>query len=173
MLKTAKLGVYSFDVNTGEVIWNDRQYEIYGIDPSEFDLTLESYNEFVHPEDLEYLFDQQAEVYKNKSVYDINFRIIRPNKEVRYINASATPVNINGELDRIIGVNEDITERKLAEIKLKRALNENIELKQLIEAENIYLKEELTKALRLQELQIGNVYKKPIEGLINYHVLND
>jgi len=35
-----------------------------------------------------------------------------------------------------------------------------------------YLKEELTKALRLQGLQIGNVYKKPMEGLINYHVLN-
>lgn len=35
-----------------------------------------------------------------------------------------------------------------------------------------YLKEELTEALRLQELQIGNVYKKPMEGLINYHVLN-
>ena len=35
-----------------------------------------------------------------------------------------------------------------------------------------YLKEELTKALRLHGLQIGNVYKKPMEGLINYHVLN-
>lgn len=35
-----------------------------------------------------------------------------------------------------------------------------------------YLKEELTEALRLQGLQIGNVYKKPMEGLINYHVLN-
>jgi len=34
------------------------------------------------------------------------------------------------------------------------------------------LKEELTKALQLQGLQIGNVFKKPTEGLINYHVLN-
>ncbi|MEH6535133.1 MAG: sigma 54-interacting transcriptional regulator [Psychroserpens sp.] len=143
VVKTAKLGVWSFDVNTGEVTWNDRQYEIHGIAPSEFDLTLESYNNFVHPEDLEYLFDQQAEVYKNKSVYDINFRIIRPDKEVRYINASATPVNIDGELDRIIGVNEDITERKKSEKELKNALNKLTELKQEIEAENIYLKEEL------------------------------
>ncbi len=143
VVKTAKLGVWSFDVNTGEVIWDDRQYEIHGIDPSEFDLTLESYNRFVHPEDLEYLNVQQAEVYKNKSVYNINFRIILPNKEVRYISASATPVIINGELDRIIGVNEDITERKTAELILKRTLNENLELKQQIEAENIYLKEEL------------------------------
>lgn len=35
-----------------------------------------------------------------------------------------------------------------------------------------YLKDELTEALRLNGLQIGNVYKKPMEGLINYHVLN-
>ena len=143
-VNTAKLGVWSFDVNTGEVIWNDRQYKIHGIAPSEFDLTLESYNKLVHPDDLEYLFDQQAEVYKNKSVYDINFRIIRPDKEVRYISASATPVyNNNGELDRIIGVNEDVTERKNSEKELKNALNKLTELKQEIEAENIYLKEEL------------------------------
>jgi N-acetylglucosamine kinase-like BadF-type ATPase len=38
---------------------------------------------------------------------------------------------------------------------------------------SFYLKEELTEALRLHGLQIGNVYKKPMEGLINYHVLND
>lgn len=34
-----------------------------------------------------------------------------------------------------------------------------------------YLKDELTRALQSQGLQIGNVYKKPTEGLINYHVL--
>jgi N-acetylglucosamine kinase-like BadF-type ATPase len=35
------------------------------------------------------------------------------------------------------------------------------------------LKEELTKALQLQGLQIGNVFKKPTEGLISYHTLNN
>jgi N-acetylglucosamine kinase-like BadF-type ATPase len=36
-----------------------------------------------------------------------------------------------------------------------------------------YLKEELTEALQLHGLQIGNVYKKPTEGLISYHTLNN
>ena len=35
-----------------------------------------------------------------------------------------------------------------------------------------YLKEELTEALHSRGLQIGNVYVKPMEGLINYHILN-
>lgn len=35
-----------------------------------------------------------------------------------------------------------------------------------------YLKDELTEALKLKGLQIGKVYKKPTDGLINYHVLN-
>uniref|UniRef100_UPI00404B199E N-acetylglucosamine kinase n=1 Tax=Flavobacterium sp. TaxID=239 RepID=UPI00404B199E len=34
------------------------------------------------------------------------------------------------------------------------------------------LKEELTVALQSYGLQMGNVYKKPMEGLINYHILN-
>jgi N-acetylglucosamine kinase-like BadF-type ATPase len=35
-----------------------------------------------------------------------------------------------------------------------------------------YLKDELTIALQSYGLQIGNVYKKPLEGLIKYHALN-
>jgi N-acetylglucosamine kinase-like BadF-type ATPase len=36
-----------------------------------------------------------------------------------------------------------------------------------------YLKAELTIALQSYGLQIGNVYKKPTEGLIKYHALNN
>jgi len=53
------------------------------------------------------------------------------------------PLEKSGIITQVIIVSRDITERKKAELILKRTLKENIELKQQIEAENIYLKEEL------------------------------
>jgi hypothetical protein len=35
-----------------------------------------------------------------------------------------------------------------------------------------YLKDELTEVLNKYEIQIGNVLRRPIDGLIAYHVLN-
>jgi transcriptional regulator with GAF, ATPase, and Fis domain len=97
----------------------------------------------VHQDDLDRVNQQMKEIFNNKSVFDVNFRIMRPNNEVRYIDSSASPVFINGHLEKIIGINRDITERKTSEKELENALHQLTELKQQIEAENIYLKEEL------------------------------
>ncbi len=149
---SAKLGVWSLDINTGGLVWNNELFEIYGIAPSEFDYAQDSFEKLVHPEDLEYVMSRQAEIFQNKSISELEFRIIRPNKEVRYINASATPVIIDGKLEKIIGINEDITERKTKEKELKSALGQLNELKLEVEAENIYLKEELKLEGNFQEI---------------------
>ena len=63
--------------------------------------------------------------------------------EPLWFESKIGPLEKSGIITQVIIVSRDITERKAAELDLKRALNENIELKQQIEAENIYLKEEL------------------------------
>lgn len=140
---TAQLGVWSLDVKTRELDWNDRLFEIYGIMPTEFDYSQDTFEKLVHPEDLEYVMGKQKELSKNKSVLDLEFRIIRPNNEVRYIIGTASPIFVDGQLEKIIGINRDITESKKSEKQLKDALIQLTELKQKIEAENVYLKEEL------------------------------
>jgi len=47
--------------------------------------------------------------------YEIEYRIVRPDGELRWIFDRAFPVREDGELVRFIGVAEDITNRKLAE----------------------------------------------------------
>jgi PAS domain S-box-containing protein len=118
---TAKLGIWSLDVMTGELLWNDEMFEIFATDPSEFDKTMDSFTKRVHPEDLEDVNGTMGIVLQNKSIFNVYFRIIRPNGKLRYIEASATPVFVDGKLDKVIGINRDITERKKAEKKLKES----------------------------------------------------
>ena len=118
---TAKLGVWSLDVMTEELLWNDKMFEIFATDPSEFDKTMDSFTIRVHPEDLENVNGTMEIVLQNKSIFNVYFRIIRPNGELRYIEASATPVFVDDKLEKVIGINRDITKNKIAEKKLKES----------------------------------------------------
>jgi PAS domain S-box-containing protein len=139
----SKLGVWQLNVDSGELLWNDRHLEFHGITREEFNNNLDGWRKQLHPDDKDYAESRFQEVFERKSIHDLNFRIIRPNGEIRYISASATPIVIDDELVKVIGVNQDITKSKISEKQLEDMLLELTELKQQIEAENIYLKEEL------------------------------
>ena len=142
-INSANLGVWSLDLKTRELDWNNRLCEIYGMNPSEFDYSQDAFQKLVHPEDLDYILEKQEKISKGESLSDLKFRIIRPNNEVRYIVGTATPIFVDGKMDKLIGINRDVTESKKSEKQLEEALLQLTALKQQIEAENIYLKEEL------------------------------
>ena len=131
-IDTAKLGVWILNIDNGELLWNDKLHEIYGISREEFKLNMDGWKDQVHPEDAEYANTRLQEVYDNKSVYDVNFRIRRPNGKVRYIAGSASPIFVNNTLKKIIGINRDITNQKITSDALKtsetryRTLFENV-----------------------------------------------
>ncbi len=120
-IDSAKLGVWVLNIDNDELQWNDKLLEIYGISREEFNENLSGWQEQVHPEDAEYINTRFKEVYKNKSFYDLRFRIYRPDGELRYIDGSASPVFVNNTLKKIIGVNRDITDEKRAEKQLKES----------------------------------------------------
>jgi PAS domain S-box-containing protein len=117
--------------NIGEVFWMtnlDRTRMLY-ISPGYREIwgrTCESlYNEpglwlaSVHPEDRERVLAAMEK--QPRGNYDEEYRIVRPNGDVRVIRDRAFPVRDNqGIVYRLAGVAEDITERKMAEIKLRQ-----------------------------------------------------
>ena len=120
-IDTAKLGVWILHIDSGELEWNDKLLEIYGISREEFSNNLGGWQKQVHPEDAEYANERLQEVYENKSVYDVHFRIHRPDGEERIIDGSASPIFVNNTLKKIIGINRDITDEKRAETQLKES----------------------------------------------------
>ncbi len=139
----SKLGVWELNVDSGELLWNDRHLEFFGITREEFTNDLEGWRRQLHPDDKNYAESRFNEVFENKSIHDLNFRIIRPNGDIRYINAAGVPIVIDGKLVKVIGVNRDVTDTKISEKQLEDTLLQLTDLKQQVEAENIYLKEEL------------------------------
>ncbi len=83
------------------------------------------WSQALHPDDRERVLAAVAK--QAVGAYDEEYRIIRPDGSQRWIRDRAFPVrNGSGEVYRIAGLAEDITERKLAELrqKLQNAVSE-------------------------------------------------
>jgi diguanylate cyclase (GGDEF)-like protein/PAS domain S-box-containing protein len=79
-----------------------------------------SWLDAVHSEDIEAVL---ASVRQggDQSATPVQYRIVRPDGSVRWISSRRFPIrNASGEVYRIAGIADDITERKLAEMRVAR-----------------------------------------------------
>ena len=109
--------VYTYDIN-GKIMFISPRVSYYGYRPEE--VIGHSFIEYVHPDDIEYvLSDYQRTIDKKVDTTTI-CRIITP-RGMNYIEEISRPVvDKNGNIEYIIGVIRDITERKKTEEELHR-----------------------------------------------------
>lgn len=115
-IAAGKMGSWDWDWANGDWMWDDGQYGIFGVDPQHFVVTSANIQALLHPEDLEDLRKLVGEFAKGAQTYEAEFRIYRPDGEMRWcVGTAAATVDKSGRVVRISGVTVDITERKLAE----------------------------------------------------------
>lgn len=118
----ALLGNWKWDLKTGEVIWSDGMYQIFGINKETYKGSLgEVISKIVHPDDLQKVLESNGPGIVSEKA--IEYRIIMPDKAIRYIWAEAgeTLVDESGKPIFLVGIAQDITDRKLIEKQLVRA----------------------------------------------------
>jgi PAS domain S-box-containing protein len=120
--------------NLEEIVWmatpdadefiyvNPAFEEVWGIDRDTlYDEPL-SFLDAVHEEDRERV--RKAFTQLPEEEFDDEYRIVRPDGEVRWIHARGTTVeDEEGDMVRIMGIGEDITERVERDRELERALD--------------------------------------------------
>ena len=115
-LMAGSMGSWEWDGATGQLTWDDGQYRICGVDPKSFVVTPDNAKALVHPDDWERLFSASAPVLSHGKPFQSDFRVRRPNGEIRWcVGTAIATVDNAGRTLRITGVTVDITERKHAE----------------------------------------------------------
>jgi PAS domain S-box-containing protein len=110
------MGSWDWDWVNGDCLWDEGQYQILGVDPKKFELTLANIQGMFHPDDVHELHDAWASLAKGAKSYEAEFRIIRPSGEMRWCTGTAAAsTDKDGRVIRVSGVTVDITERKQAE----------------------------------------------------------
>jgi len=113
--QAAKLGTFEWNIQTNKTIWSEEEEALYGLPPGGFGGEYQNWRQTLHPDDLERAERDVLQSAANKTDLDTEFRIILPDRSVRWIAAKAQVFcDSNGQPVRMIGVNEDISERQAA-----------------------------------------------------------
>ncbi len=128
-LEGATTGIWEWNLEANELIWDEQTEQLGGFEPDTFDGSYQSFIESVHPEDrdrIETARDQARETGR----YEAEFRIV-DGEDTRWLYAVATVVSETDDNARLLGISQDITERKEREQELQyqtalfEALNES------------------------------------------------
>lgn len=115
-IAAGKMGSWDWDWVNGDWMWDEGQYQIFGVNPQTFAVTPASVQALLYPDDIDELRKAMAQFAKGVTSYEAEFRIARPDGEIRWCAGSAAAtVDKGGRVIRVSGVTVDITERKLAE----------------------------------------------------------
>lgn len=113
--KVAHVGSWDFNMTESKLTWSDEMYRIYGLDPQVHQITYEDYLKYNHPEDLELVTNTIRQALEDHKDFDFNHRIIRQDGTVRILQGRGKVILENGVPVRMLGVGQDVTERKTAE----------------------------------------------------------
>jgi PAS domain S-box-containing protein len=176
-LAGGQMGMWEMDLATGRAYLDGLEARLLGMEfvPTEF--TIEQFLQRVHPEDRQELLQKVRHAIQAGGDFQSEFRLAPVHEgDVRWMAATATVVrNEEGHPTRLLGVNFDITQRKQAEVALRRTHNE---LEQRVAARtdelariNQRLRVEITErqqaeaALRKSERELADFFEHATIGI--------
>ncbi len=118
--KVAHIGHWELDPKIGTPIWSDEIFRIFGLDPKDNEPSFVNHETHLHPNDWPILNEAVAKASMDGAPFDIQFRIVQPSGEIKWMHALGTTImDSKGVISKLFGTAQDITERKRAEEELR------------------------------------------------------
>ena len=118
--RLANLGSWRWDIAANKITWSEQLFEIYGLQPGEFKGTLQEFVGFIHPDDREQVRASIGAALNAGKEFSHEERIVRPDGSIRYLHSVGEVVrDEKGAAIRMLGICQDVTERKQAERALQ------------------------------------------------------
>lgn len=116
------MGNWHWDMGDSSISFSEEIYRIFGVDSNEFHPTLDNLGKWIHKRDIGRLLQAFQRAMLEKNDYDMEFRVVRRSGEVRYVSCQGRcEKDEEDEVIGLFGIMQDITERTLYEINLRKA----------------------------------------------------
>jgi PAS domain S-box-containing protein len=136
--KAANIGSWQWNIETNEISWSETIEPMFGFDEGQFGGTYDAFMETVHADDRSLVEKAvQDALGRVDGGYTIEHRVVRPDRQIRWLLETGEVIcDDSGKPVCMVGIVQDITERKEAEIeriKLMKTLKaKNEELKSIV-----------------------------------------
>lgn len=115
----SKIGIWEFNVDTHQAITSFYHDQAFGFMRPAENWTVEEFESHLHPDDKERVLETMKQAVIMRSTFNIEFRVLWKDGSLHWMNVAG---QYDGKKNRVIGVNRDITEKKMAEETLREAL---------------------------------------------------
>ncbi len=115
-LDAGRMGVWDWNVRTGELKWSDSLEPLHGLAPGTFGGTFDHFRQLIHPEDRETVNVAIRQAMDSGGEFYVEFRNVRPNGGIHWIAGSGKVfAGDDGPPLRMIGIGLEVTHRKRSE----------------------------------------------------------
>lgn len=119
--RIAHLGNWELDIAENKLSWSDEVFRIFGVEPSAFAATYESFFAFVHPEDREAMRAARQVALSGGGLLEIEHRIIRPDGSIRHVRERGELIHDeSGRPVALAGTVLDTTDLRAAQSRVER-----------------------------------------------------
>ncbi|MFW9262951.1 AAA family ATPase [Nostoc sp. CALU 546] len=124
-LKSAQIGVWSWDIASDRFDWDEQIYQLFGLTPETFAGTSEAILARLHPDDREFLAQSLSQAINEGLEHDLEYRIIWDDGSIRYLACRGKAFfDDAGIATHMSGIVLDITDRKQSEAKRIQLIQE-------------------------------------------------
>jgi PAS domain S-box-containing protein len=115
------VGSFGYDVASGKMQVSEGYAAIHGLPKGTTETTRREWRDRLHPEDVGRLDELRSRAFGERwREYNVEYRIVLNGRGVRWIESrSFISYDVEGNAQRVIGVNIDVTDRKRTELALQ------------------------------------------------------
>ena len=115
-LEAGRMGVWDWNVRTGDLKWSDSLEPLHGLAPGTFGGTFDHFQQLIHPDDREATNAAIRQALETGGEFYVEFRNVWQNGGIHWIAGSGKVFpGDDGQPLRMIGIGLDVTQRKRAE----------------------------------------------------------
>ena len=116
------MGSWEWDIREDKITWSEELYKMFGLIPYEIEPSYLNFASFIHPDDQPLLNEVVEQAIKKQQPYHFIHRIIRPDGTERTLSGRGKVfTDEHGNVIRLAGTAQDITEQKKYERELKES----------------------------------------------------
>ncbi len=121
-IDSGQLGIWDWDIEKDEMVWNDRMLELYGLTRGQLTGTGRDWRQNIHTDDVQRAVAAIESAISDGLDYEVEFRTLHLGGGSREIKLDGIVVrSAEGKAMRMIGMSRDVTERKHLEAQLRQA----------------------------------------------------